>query len=281
VNKNIKKSFYCNLIVVLIFFSIFSPFLSYGSWLPDVSLKPSGSIYFGKYTGNSERYNLDAGVDVSVSLLSWERTDFFVEYISNLEMAKQVGNVTFDPRYAHYFINGGFKVEKCGYVFKSYLVHDCKHIIDFPPDSNKVVFNRLKFSVSRNLNGFVDRFQIRQVQKSRKRRPRWQFIYGFYPQSKVIDYLNSKSYYRHDFEGKLEFPILFLSKAELFSGLRGRYVVSANHPARYYRELSFLLEAVWFNENGALSFYIENIPLDNDPLKSPEGLSIIGMHYYF
>ena len=266
---------------MLIFFSIFSPFLTYGSWFPDVSLDPCGSVYFGKYTGNNERYNLDAGVDVSVSLLNWGKTDFFVEYISNLEMGKQVGNVTFDPRYAHYFINGGFKVEKCGYVFKSYLVHDCKHIIDFPPDSNKVVFNRLKFSVSRNLNGFVDRFQIRQVQKSRKRRPRWEFIYGFYPQSKVIDYLNSKSYYRHDFELRMEYPLFLFREEEIFSGIRGRYVISANDPAKYFRELSFLLEAVLFKENGTLSLYIENIPLDNDPLKSPKGLSIIGMHYNF
>jgi len=168
-----------------------------------------------------------------------------------------------------------------GYVLKSYLVHDCKHIIDFPTDSNKVVFNRLKFSCSKNLIDVQDRFQVNKSKNTRKRKLRWQFIYGFYPQSKIIDYLNSKPYYRHDFEGKLEFPILFLPKGEIFSGLRGRYVISANHPARYYRELSFLLEAVWFNENAALSFYIENIPLNNDPLKSPEGLSIIGMRYYF
>jgi len=224
---------------------------------------------------------MDAGVDIFVSLLNWGKTDFFVEYISNLEMAKQAGNITFDPRYGQYFINGGFKAEKMGYVLKSYLVHDCKHIIDFPTDSNKVVFNRLKFSVSKDLYKFSDKFQIQQVQKSRKRKLRWRFIYGFYPQSKVIDYLNSRPYYRHDFEVIMEYPLFFFPEEEIFSGIRGRYVISANNPAKYYRELSFLLEMSIFKKVGALSIFAESFAVSEDPLKSPEGLSIIGMRYYF
>lgn len=253
----------------------------FSNWIPEVSLEPSGSVYIGKYSGERERYNLDAGLDVSFSLLNWKTVDFFIEYISDLEMAKQVGNITFDPRYGHWFIIGGLRYKKGSYLIQSYLVHDCKHIIDLLPDSNKVVFNRLKFSISKNLSNFKNRFQIGIEKDKRLKKVRWEFIYGFYPQSKVIDYLNSRPYYHHDFELKLEFPFVCFQKGEIFSGIRGRYTISANNPPKYYRVVSLSLEVFIFNKNGAFGSYIEYFPIAKDPLKSPEGLSIFGIKYLF
>ena len=266
---------------------LFFLFLSYTSysfatgWIPEVSLEPSGSVYIGKYSGDSERYNLDAGLDVSFSLLNWKTLDFFIEYISNLEMAKQVGNITLDPRYGHWFIIGGLRYKKGSYIIQSYIVHDCKHIIDLLPDSNKVVFNRLKFSISQNLYDFRKRFQVKTKKKERIRKMRWEFIYGFYPRSKVIDYLNSRPYYHHDFELKLEFPFVYFQKGEIFSGIRGRYTISANNPPKYYRVVSLSLGVFIFNKNGAFGSYLEYFPVAKDPLKSPEGLSIFGIKYLF
>ncbi len=254
---------------------------SRSGWIPEVPLEPSGSVYIGKYTGNNDRYNLDVGIDVSVSLLRWDNTDFFVKYISNLEMGKQVGNITFDPRYSHWFIIGGLKYKKSSYLIQSYIVHDCKHMIDILPDSSKVVFNRLKFSISQNLYDIRNRFQVEIEKEKRKRKMRWDFIYGFYPQTKIIDYLNSRPYYHHDFELIFEFPLLLFSKGELFAGTRGRYIISANTPPRYYRELSLFIEINRFTEKGSLAFYIENFPLSDDPVKTPEGLSILGVKYRF
>jgi len=267
---------------ITFFLSIFltsSP--TYSNLLPKLSLKSSGLFYGGKYTGYSERYNIDAGIDLTTYLLSWEKTDLYIEYISNLEMAKQVGNVTMDPRYAHYFIIGGLRTKLKGYILRSYIVHDCKHIIDFPPDSNKVVFNRLKFAVSRNLRNLKSRFQVNTRKNKRARRVSWEAIYGFYPQSKIIDYLNSRPYYKHDFEITFNYPLAFFNKGEISTVVRGRYTISANTPPRYYRELSFAIEGCIFNKYGALCLFIKNMPLSNDPLKSPEGLSILGLRYLF
>ena len=280
-NPSVSKPHFHLLTFFFLGFMLVSVSLVFSNWFPEVSLKPSGSAYFGKYTGNSERYNLEGGIDILLSTLSWKTSDFFVEYISNLEMARQVGNVSLDPRYSHTFIIGGFRFKKGSYLIKSYLVHDCKHVIDQPPDSNKVVFNRLKFSLSHNLSSFRNRFQIRTTKKDRLRKLRWEFIYGFYPKSKVIDYLNSRPYYHHDFELTLEYPLFFFANGEILSAFNGRFIISANDPPKYYRDVSLLLEAVFFNERGALSFYIENFPVSEDPIKSPEGLSILGVRYLF
>jgi len=266
---------------IIYLFFIFIPSPSHTNWIPEISLEPSGSAYIGKYSSNSERYNVDAGEDILFSLLSWEKIDFFVEYTTNLEMAKQVGNVTLDPRYAHWFIIGGFKLRKGSYLLKSYLVHDCKHIIDFPPDSNKVVFNRLKFSLSKNFSNLEQRFQTGFEKEKRLRKPRWEFIYGFYPQSKVIDYLNSRPYYHHDFALHLEYPLFFFTRAEFFSGIKGTYTISANDPPKYYKDISILIEVSIFRKKGSFGFYIEYFPLSQDPMKSPEGLTISGIRYLF
>jgi hypothetical protein len=268
-----------SLVIIKVFILTLVPCFS--NFVPEISLEPSGMGYFGKYTGNSERYNLDGGLDISISLLSWQSTEFFIEYKNILEMGKQVGNISLDPLYSHTFIIGGFRFKKGSHLIKSYLVHDCKHVIDQPPDSNKVVFNRLKFSLSHNLSSFRNRFQIRTTKKDRLRKLRWEFIYGFYPKSKVIDYLNSRPYYHHDFELTLEYPLFFFTNGEILSAFNGRFIISANDPPKYYRDVSLLLEAVFFNERGALSFYIENFPVSEDPIKSPEGLSILGVRYLF
>jgi hypothetical protein len=271
------KSFLVNLITIVLLSTSLSP----SSYIPKVSLEPSGEGYFGKYTGNNERYNLDAGIDIAFTLLTWENTEFYIQYINNLEMARQVGNISLDPRYSHTYIIGGFKFNRYGHTIKTYLVHDCKHIIDMLPDSNKVVFNRLKFSLSKHLSNIEEGFQIGMKRENKHRNIRYEFIYGFYPQTEIIDYLNSRPYYHHDFAIRLEFPLFLFQNQEIFAGFEATYVISANTPPKYYRDVSILLESDIFNKKGALGIYIEYYPISEDPMKSPQGLSIVGIRYRF
>lgn len=270
------KALLVSLIIILLYAS-----LSPSGYIPQVSLEPSGGGYFGKYTGNNERYNLDAGIDIAFTLLTWETIDFYVQYINNLEMARQVGNISLDPRYSHTFIIGGFKLNKYDHTIKTYLVHDCKHIIDMLPDSNKAVFNRLKFSLSKHLASLEERFQIGTEKQNKRRILRYKFIYGFYPQTQIIDYLNSRPYYHHDFTVRFEFPLLLFRNQEIFAGIEGTYVISANTPPKYYRDVSILLELDIFNKNGVFGLYFEYFPIAEDPMKSPQGLSILGIRYRF
>jgi hypothetical protein len=271
----------CTAPVVLISLFLLLPAIRIyaANWVPEVSLDPFGAGYFGKYSGNSGRYNLDGGVSIGFDLLSWDKTTFYLEYITLLEMAEQVGNISLDPRYSHTFIIEGLRIERWGVLINPHLIHDCKHVIDMPPDSNKVVFNRLKLAFSRNLNGFKERFQTEN--ETRSRRVRWEAIYGFYPQSKVIDYLNSRPYYHHEIQVRFEYPLLFYRRGELFMGARARYVMSAHDPPKYYRDVTLLLEAVLFQKKGVVSLYLEYYALAEDPLKAPEGLSLLGLRYAF
>lgn len=262
-----------------LFVLILRSFTSAAGWVPELSLDPFGWGYFGKYTGNSERFNLDGGVAIGFDLLRWDTAEFYLEYITLLEMAEQVGNISLDPRYSHTFINEGFRARRWGLLFNPYFVHDCKHVIDMPPDSNKVVFNRLKFAISRNLDGFEERFQA--THEERAREPRWELLYGFYPQSKVIDYLNSRPYYHHEFQLTLEYPLLFYRYGEIFAGARGRYVISAHDPPRYYGDVTFLIEAVFLGEKGVMGLFLEHYAVAEDPIKAPHGLSLLGLRYTF
>lgn len=268
-------------LVILIACSLFC-LITHGyakGWVPEFSLDPFGGGYFGKYTGNSERYNLDGGVAIGFDLLHWKGVDFYLEYIALLEMAEQVGNISLDPRYSHTFLIEGLRIRRWGILINPYFVHDCKHTIDMEPDSNKVVFNRLKFSVSQNLDDFHEHFQVRQQQRSR--RVRWEVLYGFYPQSKVIDYLNSRPYYHHELQVRFEYPILFFRSGELFAGVKTRYVMSAHEKPQHYGDVTLLLETVLFRQNGALSFYLEHYARAEDPIKAPEGLSLLGIRYTY
>lgn len=270
-----------SILICLTLVTLFNTSPSSSKYIPQISLKPSGGGYFGKYTGHNERYNLDAGINIAFTLLTWETIDFYVQYINNLEMARQVGNISLDPRYSHTFIIGGIKLNKYDHIIKTYLVHDCKHIIDMLPDSNKAVFNRLKFSLSKHLSSPEERFQIGMEKENKQRNLRYQFIYGFYPRTEIIDYLNSRPYYHHDFTIRLEFPLLLFRNQEIFAGIEATYVISANTPPKYYRDVSILLELDMFNKNGVFGVYLEYFPISEDPMKSPQGLSIFGIRYRF
>jgi hypothetical protein len=274
-----RRNTHCFIFVLGLFMLISLSCTQAAGWIPEFSLDPFGSGYFGKYSGTRERYNLDGGIAIGFDLLKWENAAFYLEYITLLEMAEQVGNVSLDPRYTHTFIIEGFRIRKCSMVIKPYFVHDCRHLIDMEPDSNKVVFNRLKLSVSQRLEGFRYRFQIDNPTRSRKLR--WEVVYGFYPQSKLIDYLNSRPYYHHEFQIRLEYPLLFYRNGELFAGAQGRYVMSAHDPRKYYRDVTFLIECVLFKKNGAFSLYLEHYAIAEDPVKAPDGLSLIALRYTF
>ncbi len=250
-----------------------------GEWVPEVALDPFGGGYFGKYTGNRERYNLDGGVAIGFDLLRWETVDFYLEYIALLEMAKQVGNISLDPRYSHTFIIEGCRIRRWGLLFNPHFVHDCKHVIDMEPDSNKVVFNRLKLAISHNLDNFEEQFQADV--STRAKQLRWKILYGFYPQSKLIDHLNSRPYYHHELEVRFEYPIFFFHCGELFAGVKARYVMSAHDPPQYYDDITLLLEAVLLKRKGVIGIYGEHYARAEDPLKAPDGLSLLGLRYTF
>jgi len=162
-------------------------------------IEPSGELYVGKYYRDTTygRYSIDAGMEISTDLIDVAGQRFFILYRDDLESGKQAGNVSFDPFMAHFYLTGGFRfniLDKAGAA--AYIVHDCTHMIDRPPDSNKVVFNRMTLAVgtpgafvNENLN-FIEDGEWYERLNAR-------LTYAWFPHDTVVDALNSTDMF-HD-----------------------------------------------------------------------------------
>lgn len=161
----------------------------------------AGEAYVGKYFRDTSvgRYNIDAGMEVSLDMLDVAGQRFFLLYRDELESGKQVGNVAFDPFMAHFYLTGGFRFNFFDKVTAStYLVHDCTHNIDRSPDSNKVVFNRVTFAVgtpgafaNKNLEAIKEGAWYEHLNG--------RLTYAWYPHDTIIDALNSTDMF-HDLQ---------------------------------------------------------------------------------
>ena len=226
-------------------------------------LSHRGEVSLAKYIGESKRYNMDIGIGLEVSLISFRNSFVSIEYRDELEMAEQVGNIVFDPFYSHYYGILRFEtIFKDLRLFTDY-VHDCKHNIDRLPDSNKVVFNRFR-------GGFLYH-----------RKPATFFIrYGYYPHAVFIDWLNSTDLY-HDLLVQLRVNIYALRSLG-FEFINENYITFlSNDVAGFYikRNIKLSLEAKYKGRTGTLGINISYYPWANDLIKSPQGLFILGIFY--
>jgi len=169
-------------------------------------IEPTGEVFVGKYFRDTTygRYNIDAGMEVSTDLIDVAGQRFFILYRDELESGKQLGNVTFDPFMAHFYLTGGFRFNLFDKATAStYLVHDCTHNIDRNPDSNKIVFNRMTFAAgtpgafnNRNLNFIKEGAWYERLNA--------RLTYAWFPHDTVIDALNSTDMF-HDLQLDLIF----------------------------------------------------------------------------
>jgi hypothetical protein len=164
-------------------------------------IEPTGEVFVGKYFRDTTygRYNIDVGIEVSTDLVDVAGQRFFISYRDELEAGKQLGNVTFDPFMAHYYLTGGFRFNLFDKAnLSTYLVHDCIHNIDRSYDSLKVVFNRVTFAA-----GTPGAFNNRNLEHIKEgawyERFNAKLTYAWYPHDTVIDALNSTDLF-HDYQ---------------------------------------------------------------------------------
>jgi hypothetical protein len=158
----------------------------------DLPLEFHGSASVGKYLNSDTiRYNMDASIDLYVTLVRHKGFSFFGRYRDELDMAEQKGGVSLDPRYAHYYIVGGFDYMVSEVFCALYFMHDCIHDIDFEVEGTPV-FNRLRFMCAS-----ADMHANRRLMS--RRRFQWALQLGVYPH---LDYsgwdINSGADYQYD-----------------------------------------------------------------------------------
>lgn len=163
----------------------------------------SGEAYVGKYFRDTTagRYSIDAGMEVSADLVDVAGQRFFVLYRDELESGKQAGNVTFDPFMAHYYLTGGFRFNIMDLITISpYIVHDCSHNIDRPPDTSglKVVFNRMTLALG--TPGAFANHNLDHIQEGEwYERLNARLTYAWFPHDTIVDALNSTDLF-HDLQ---------------------------------------------------------------------------------
>jgi hypothetical protein len=158
----------------------------------EIPIEFHGSASIGKYLNSDTiRYNMDASVDLYVTLVRHHDFSFFGRYRDDLDMAEQKGGVSLDPRYAHYYIVGGFDYLFDKVFCRLYFMHDCVHDIDFEVEGTPV-FNRLRFVIAD-----ADMHESRRL--TSEKRFLWSCQIGVYPHITYSGWdINSGADYQYD-----------------------------------------------------------------------------------
>lgn len=230
-------------------------------------LKGTGDLFLGYYPTRDTLYNVDVSIWVRSYLIRMnDAVDFFAQYSSYLEMAEQEGKVILDPAFSSYSIIIGFQYTRT-YYFSFYLDHWCRHIIDKELEEGKVVFNALNFVFS-NIKDVSFRFSKDFYFSSN---------YVFYPQGIVVDWLNAKPYYRHQFIIEAGKKINSFSQASI----KLEYTLSNDNP----RQIYYLIcpEISFFKNKNNRTFYsfLKYYLKAKGPLRSPEHKLFFGIGYSF
>jgi hypothetical protein len=179
-------------------------------------------------------------------------------------MAEQKGKVVLDPFFTYYSLILGFQYSSA-FFFSFYLDHSCRHLIDRELEEGKVVFNALNFVFS-NVKDPAYRFSEDLY---------WRSDYIFYPQGIVVDWLNSKPYYRHRFIIDVGKKLSTFSRISL--GLE--YTLSNDDPRKIYYlvcpEINFFKQ----KRSGTFCTFIKYYLKARGPLRSPEKLFFFGVGY--
>jgi hypothetical protein len=230
-------------------------------------IEGSGEAFGGYYPTQDTLYNVDVSMWIRAYLIRINNNiDFFAQCSSYLEMAEQEGKVIFDPAFTIHSLILGFQYTK-NFYFSFYLDHWCRHLIDRDLEEGKVVFNALNFVFSNTKDvsfRFSEDFYFRGN-------------YVFYPQGIVVDWLNSRPYYRHQFiiEAGKKFNSFTLGSIKL------EYTLSNDNPREVYYLICPEIDFFKKDKNRTFCSFFKYYLKAKGPLRSPEQKLFFGISYSF
>lgn len=237
----------------------------------EVPLEFHGNIFLGKYLSNSIRYNMDASIDIHCRILAHKQLTLFGRYRDDLDMAEQEGGVSLDPRYAHYYIVGGFDYRFSHIFIASYFMHDCVHDIDIE-DEGTPVFNRFRLQIASR-----DYYMSERVLT-----PRfyvWSIELGFYPHWNYHGWdINAGADYQYDLIATGELRLL---QHEKFGFMLYPYFHVTKGDSDTYHQHA-LAGAVYYRTPARrIGIEIKYNIYNNDIIKDPHHLWLLSLFLNF
>jgi len=238
----------------------------------EVPLDFHGGGFLGKYlNSDTTRYNMDASINIYCSILKHRRASFFVRYRDDLDMAEQTGGVSLDPRYAHYYITGGFDYTLPSVFMAIYFVHDCVHDIDYDVEGTPV-FNRFRMQCA-------DSDFHPSTRYTSTDRFLWNIEFGIYPHWKYHGWdINAGADYT--FEATTEVVWEWFRRGSFGSSIHPRLQIIKGDSTWYHQHKASILAYVSTNGKRIGTELTYNI-WNNDPIKDPDKLWLLSLFLAF
>lgn len=238
----------------------------------EIHLEPHGRGFLGKYlNSDTARYNMDASIDFSCTILKHREFSLFIRYQDDLDLAYQEGGVSLDPRYAHYYITVGFDYVTTPLLYSFSFIHDCIHDIDYDVEGTPV-FNRFRLQMA-------DAQYHRSKRLETLKRFIWSIEVGFYPHwyyhGWVINFGADYNY-----ELLLTATLSVMRKTSFGIDVDPRFYVIRGDNTFYHQHL--VQVSAFYRNNGrqiglALDYNIWN----DDPIKNPDKLWLLSFFIEF
>lgn len=255
--------------IIIFFLTLLSPLHLHSFEIP---LDIHGRGYLGNYlNSDTSRYNMDASVEVYCAILRHGDFSFFIRYRDDLDMAKQQGGVTLDPRYVHYYITGGFDYLSKPLFFSAYFIHDCVHDIDYDVEGTPV-FNRFRFQIASS--DFHPSLRLCTMQRFM-----WSLDIGLYPHWQYHGYdINAGADYKYDVIIDMIFKVL--ERTHFGIDLHPTFQIAKGDTSFYHQHVA-RLKTYYTNHHKRIGIGLDYNIVNNDPIKSPEKLWLLSLFVEF
>lgn len=252
--------------------SLFVMLFSSAMYAIEFPLDFHGKGYIGKYLNNANTsFSMDASIDIYCTMIKHKNFSFFMRYRDDLDMAQPRPGVIFDPRYAHYYIVGGFDYILANLLFSMYFMHDCIHNIDYEIEETPI-FNRFRL-VFANADAHFSKHLISS------KRFLWSIEFGYYAHWQYHGWdINYGTDYKYDIILKPQFNLL--KKRNFGIGVEPVFHITKGDTSYYHQHL-FELNTSYRNNGKQIGLGITYNIWNNDILKNPDKLWLLSIFAEF
>jgi len=267
--SRLQPSKICRILLHTTYYLLIFGSLSFAVELP---LDFHGRGMVSKYlNSHAIRYNMDVVVELYCTVLRVGNSAFYLNYRDDLEMGLQQGGVSFDPRFGHYYIAGGFDYLMEAYFARFYFVHDCVHDVDTLIPGTPV-FNRFRLQF-----GSQDAHYSRSAEPSG--RFDWNATLGVYPHFLYHGWdINAGADY--DFETILEANLNLIKIRSFRADLSPKLHVTKGDTCLYHQHLIRAL-AYYHHQGKRFGVSFDYNLGNNDPIKNPDKLWLFSTYIEF
>jgi hypothetical protein len=238
----------------------------------EIPLEVHGRGFLGKYlNSDTTRYNMDASIDFSCTILRHRNLSLFIRYRDDLDLAQQEGGVSLDPRYAHYYIVVGVDYMTTPLFFSGSFIHDCIHDIDYEVEGTPV-FNRFRLQLA-------DAHYHRTKRLETLKRFIWNIEVGFYPHWYYHGWvINFGADYNYEVLLSATFNVMRRNSFGIDIDPRF-YVIRGD--TSFYHQHVIQVSAFYRSNSKQIGLALDYNIWNDDPIKNPDKLWLLSFFIEF